>query len=209
MHTALPVPIEFAVPEGWRAPHPEEAGASSGAVVAVHSGTTGDVTSNITVSCELRSDDAQLVDIADESVAGLRESGAAVEVLTRTEVGTSDSPGFTQILDITDARNAAEGRVRCQVFLAMPDITGNSNRAVLQLALTTTRAQVSGLADDFQRFLGSVRPVSEHADHPNAEPGAAEGEFTPAATPVPRHTRAAAPDKHDRSGTRSQRESEE
>ncbi|UVS79629.1 hypothetical protein [Actinokineospora sp. UTMC 2448] len=147
MDTPPPIPIEFALPDGWRLPEPAET--SGGTVVAVH--PSG---GSIAVSGQFRPDNAQLVDMADEAVARLRETGATVEVLSRNEVGTAGSPGFTQVL-----RLVGQDVVQCQVLLALLDVGDDRRRVVLRIVMTTGKDQVTVLVGDFQRFLASVKPT--------------------------------------------------
>ncbi|MFF5987023.1 hypothetical protein [Prauserella flavalba] len=168
----MPFPLEFRIPDGWRAPSAREAEVPDGVVSAVHPESAA----TITAAGELRADETGLPELADEAVAELRRSGASVEVLNRTEVGTPDSPGLAQILLV------GPETVRCQAFLAMVDIGDGNTRAVLRIVLTTPKDHVEALVGDFQRFLGTIRLATGDEERPG-----------PVERPAPRHTRAAAP----------------
>ncbi|MGC7097366.1 hypothetical protein ACPZ19_22045 [Amycolatopsis lurida] len=180
MPANLSFPIEFTMPPGWRTPPPREAESAAGTIVAVRPERAATITS----AGEFRPDGASLPEIADEAVAALRESDTRVDVLSRTEVGTPDSPGLAQILLVGGAEAGTQEVVQCQAFLAMPDVGGSSMRAVLRFVMTTTRQQVEALVGDFQQFLDTVRLATGSVE---------EGEQPAAERPVPRHTRAAPP----------------
>ncbi|TKG71752.1 hypothetical protein [Prauserella endophytica] len=174
MTTTMPFPIEFVIPDGWRAPSAREAETPDGVVAAVHP----EQAATITAAGELMAGETGLPEIADHAIAMLRRSGARVEVLSRTEVGTPDSPGLAQILLV------GPETVQCQAFLAMVDVEDSRKRAVLRIVLTTSRDHVEALVGDFQRFLGTVRLATGEAAQPAPRPEE---------RPVPRHTRAVAP----------------
>ncbi|MBN6039089.1 hypothetical protein [Amycolatopsis sp. 195334CR] len=153
MTANLSFPLEFTLPPGWRTPLPPEAESAAGTVVAVRPERAATITS----AGELRPDGAGLPEVADEAITTLRESGSRVDVLSRTEVGTPDSPGLAQILLLGGAAASIEEVVQCQAFLAMPDVGGSGVRAVLRFVMTTTRQHIGALVGDFQQFLGTVR----------------------------------------------------
>ncbi|GAA3799348.1 hypothetical protein [Amycolatopsis tucumanensis] len=156
MFTSMPFPVGFAVPPGWRAPGPSETGCPLGTVACVRS----EPAAVIAAAGGFRPDGASLPEIAAESVRDLRESGAVVEVLRRTEVGAAGSPGLAQVLRV-HAPGAAEV-VQCQAFLALHDVDDHGKRAVLRFVMATTGA--GELAEDFRRFLGSIRPGTSQED---------------------------------------------
>ncbi|WP_158894680.1 hypothetical protein [Amycolatopsis anabasis] len=166
--------IEFAMPPGWRQPEEDEDRSPLGSVIAV----CPDAEAAIVADGGLRPDPATLADIADESIAGLRATGASVEVLRRDEVGSGDAPGFAQLLRVRDGAET----VHCQAFLALEDVHDQRKRAVLRFVLTTTDEHLYSVVGDFQEFLGSVRTSSQEA---------AGGAEPPAGPPRPQHTRSA------------------
>lgn len=155
MATTLPVPIEFSLPDGWLSAPPDEVGASQAAFVALHPGSSAGFTANITISGEVRADDATLAQIADETAARLRRDIGAVEVGRRNELENA----YTQVLRLTaPVGDRPVDLVQLQVFLAMADVHDERRRAVLQIALSATPGQFEDLVGDFQAFLKTIRP---------------------------------------------------
>lgn len=159
MPTTLPVPIEFELPEGWRAAPPDDVGAPGAAFVALHPRPDDGFTANITVDGEYRPDEATLPEIAHASVQRLGEAATSVAVTARREVGTADAPGFTQTLAVTAvAGGARRDLVQSQVYLSVLDGACPHRRAVIRLVLTATASQHAAVVGDFQDFVRSVRP---------------------------------------------------
>lgn len=170
MATTLPVPIEFSLPEGWQAVHPDAAGAPGVAFVAVQPNPGDGFTTNIAIKGEYRDDDtdlaADLTALADESVSAMEERGV-VRVADRTEVDSQSAPALTQRLELaTVVKGEALDLVQCQVYLAMTDTTEPHKRVVLELAMTSTSDEFGGFLGDFQEFLRTVRPAESPADSP-------------------------------------------
>jgi hypothetical protein len=159
MPTALPVPIEFELPEGWQAAPPDQVSAPGAAFVAVHLPPEGGFTANMTIDGEFRPDSATLSEIADESV---RRMGQAVEALTvadRREIGPADAPGLMQSLTLAAAvGGVSRDLVQVQVYLSLLDLAASRKRAVIRLILTCTASQHPTVVDDFQDFVRTVRP---------------------------------------------------
>jgi hypothetical protein len=159
MPTTLPVPIEFELPEGWRAASPDEAGAPGAAFLALHPQPDAGFTANITIDGEYRPDAATLPDMAHESVERLRRAGTAVEVMGHREIGSADAPGLTQTLAVSAVVGGVpRDLVQSQVYLSMLDIADPRKRVVIRLVLTATAAQHPEVVDDFQDFVRTVRP---------------------------------------------------
>jgi hypothetical protein len=162
MVTELPVRIEFSLPDGWHAAPPDEVGAPGVAFVALHPASTGGsangFTTNLTIAGEIRDPAVPMATIADESVHRLETVADSVRVRDRTDLGPSDAPGMTQVLEI----EMGQGKrlVQCQVYLPMDDVHDRSRRAVLELVLTCTPEQLDDVLPDFQRFVGTVQPAS-------------------------------------------------
>lgn len=159
MATSIPVPVEFQLPDGWTAAPPDEAGAPGAAFVALHPHPDDGFTANIVISGDYRTDDAPLETVADESVQRLEEGCEYVSIAQRTEVGSAEAPGLTQVLRM---RVVADGRTRdlvqSQVYLSLQDVYDPQQRYVLQVTLTVTTAQFDNVIGDFQRFIATVRP---------------------------------------------------
>ncbi|MDV9173221.1 hypothetical protein R6V09_24310 [Streptomyces sp. W16] len=160
MPTTLPVPIEFDLPEGWRAAPPDEVGAPGAAFVAVHLPSDVGFTANVAVDGEYRPDTATLAEIADESVEHLSEAGAPVAVVGRRETGSVEAPGLTQTLAFSAVVvGTTRDLVQSQVYLSMLDVADPRKRAVIRLVLTSTASQHPAVLDDFRDFVRSVRPA--------------------------------------------------
>ncbi|MGP3981253.1 hypothetical protein [Streptomyces sp. KR80] len=164
MPTTLPVPIEFELPEGWRAAPPDEVGARGAAFVALHPQPDDGFTANITIDGEYRPDEATLSEIAHESVERLRQAATSVVVTGRREIGSADAPGFTQTLAVsTVIGGVRRDLVQSQVYLSMLDVADPRERAVIRLVLTATASQHPAVLDDFQDFVRTVRPDTSAA----------------------------------------------
>jgi hypothetical protein len=155
--TELPVRIEFALPDGWHAAPPDEAGAPGVAFVALHPGSVNGFTANLTIAGRFRDPALPMEEIADESVRRLEDAVGTVGVRRRVSVGTPETPGITQVLDIQ--AGTGQPLVQCQVYVSLQDIEDPGRRAVLELALTCTPDQLEDVLEDFQEFVRSVRPA--------------------------------------------------
>lgn len=160
MVTAMPVPIEFRLPEGWTAASPDAIGAPNVAFAALHTASQGPgFTTNITIDGGTLSEGALLTELADESITHLRQAGADVALTQRIQVGTQDSPGLMQLLKVTASiQGRAENLKQCQVYLEMVDTEDRSKRAMVRLVLTATDALYDQVVAGFQEFIESVRP---------------------------------------------------
>ncbi|KOY53538.1 MULTISPECIES: hypothetical protein [unclassified Streptomyces] len=157
MPTTLPVPIEFGLPDGWRAAPPDEVGAQGVAFIALHPQPDAGFTANITVDGDFRPDGATLADMADESVERLRRAAESVTVTSRRELGSEAAPGLAQRVALSAvAGGVRRDLVQSHVYLAVLDLENPHRRAVIRLVLTSTAAQEDGLLDDFREFLRTV-----------------------------------------------------
>ncbi|MER5810257.1 hypothetical protein ABT143_19050 [Streptomyces sp. NPDC002033] len=157
MPTALPVPIEFRLPEGWL---PARGDVDPGvAFAAVHPHPDSGFAANITIDGGFPPEGASLVELADDSAELLRQVADSVRLVHRREAGTADSPALTQRLTFRAVAGAdTRDLVQSQVYLALVDTADPRRRAVLRLALTATAAQHDSVLPDFQEFVRSVRP---------------------------------------------------
>jgi hypothetical protein len=161
MVTELPLRIEFSLPDGWQAAPPDEIGASGAAFAALRpastDGGTGGFTTNLTIAGEIRDPALPMATIADESVRRLEGIAGSVRVRDRTDFGSGEAPGMTQVLDI----EMGQGKrlVQCQIFLPVDDVHVPGRRAVLELVLTCTLEQLADVLSDFKRFVGTIRPA--------------------------------------------------
>ncbi|MFI1763506.1 hypothetical protein ACH41H_15875 [Streptomyces sp. NPDC020800] len=159
MSTTLPIPIQFDVPQGWRAAPPDEVGAPGAAFVAVHLPSDAGFTANITVDGEYRPDAATLPEIADESVRHMAEAVASVMVTDRREAGSVDAPGLTQTLAFSVVTGGkSHDLVQSQAYLSVLDVDDPHRRVVIRLMFTSTTSQHPALLDDFQDLVRTVRP---------------------------------------------------
>ncbi len=158
MVTELPVRIEFALPDGWHPAPPDEVGAPGVAFVALHPASTNGFTANITIAGELRDPALPTATIADESLGRLESVAKSVRLRDRTEVGSGDAPGVTQVVDIE--MGPGQRLVQCQVYVSMNDVNDPRLRAVVELVLTCKPNQLDDVLADFQRFVQTVRPAA-------------------------------------------------
>ncbi|MFF7069372.1 hypothetical protein OIE43_15080 [Streptomyces pseudovenezuelae] len=164
MATTLPVPIEFELPEGWRAAPPDEVGAPGAAFIALHPQPDAGFTANITIDGEYRPDPAPLPEIADGSVARLRETGATVLLTDRRETGSAEAPGLFQKLAVTTTEGGMlRDLVQTQVYLSLLDIAEPQSRVVIRLVLTSTAGQHPMVLGDFEEFVRTVRARTDTA----------------------------------------------
>lgn len=155
MPSELPIPIQFELPEQWQAAEPDAVGAPDAAYVALRPEPTGDFVANITVSGELDGGGRPLSAIADESLQRLQEREPDALVLQRTEFGSAQAPGLTQVAALTtDVQGTRRELLQVHVFLSVPD-----RQAVIELVLTSPPGELDELLGDFQALIASVEPV--------------------------------------------------
>lgn len=173
MTTTLPVPVRFALPdEQWEPVEPESLGVTNAAFLAVRRGLSGSYDPTLTISGGWRQDDADLEQIADESVEKLRLEGATeVELLKRKVIESEHAPAVTQSIG---AVVAAEGHVydlrQAQVVQGLVDVYDPDKRVIVIYTLTCTFAQWEEMVLEFQRFMASVEVVAD--TEPGPETGA-------------------------------------
>ncbi|WP_329527144.1 hypothetical protein [Streptomyces sp. NBC_01462] len=159
MPTTLPMPIEFRLPEGWPPARPEGFDAADVAFAAVHPQSDAGSAADLAIDGEVPPDAATLADLADESVALLREVAESVVADRRREVGSTDAPALTQRLTFSTVVDGARcDLVQSQVYLSLSDAEDPHKRAAIRLALTATAAQHDAVLGDFQDFVRTVRP---------------------------------------------------
>lgn len=164
MATALPIPIEFRMPDDWRPAAPDEAGAAFVALIPDGSGP-GAFTANVTIDGEIPPISATLTTLADRSVEIMRELATEVTVLDRADVGSATAAALTQTIRLTAEVDGADRElVQAQVYLSMQDTHDPTKRAVIRLMLTATAAQARAVMPDFQWFVSTVRPESPPPD---------------------------------------------
>ena len=168
MPGTLPVPLSIELPEGWQSAPPEEVGAPHAAFVALHMASRGQgFMPNITVTGHTLDGPSSLHGLAEESVRRLRETVGAVEVVTRTEVGTSpapgliDAPGIVQNLRIQAIVNGQPMELaQSQFILVLENERQRGERAEIEIALTARTSQLQDVLEDYQSFISTLRPAS-------------------------------------------------
>ncbi|RSM82675.1 hypothetical protein DL991_04790 [Amycolatopsis sp. WAC 01375] len=164
MVATLPVPIEFSLPAGWLSAPPDEVGAGGSAFVALHPPASAGFTANITIAGEIRESYIPLAHVADEAVETLRRTDPDVRLGKRKESGSPENPGLTQSVRLS---TVLDGRrldvVQLQVFLGMWDKRDPRRRAVLHVVLSALPEQFDQVAEDFQKFVSTIRP--EEGEH--------------------------------------------
>lgn len=154
----VPAPIQFRLPEGWRAAPPAELGAPGAAFVALHPEPDDGFTANIIIDGAPPGSDS-LAELADASVDVLRDSGAEVTVTDRSEVGSAEAPGLTQTLRVRAVVDGVPRElVQSQVYLTFTDAEHAAAPAVVRLVLTATARQYPIVLPDFQYVVWTVRP---------------------------------------------------
>ncbi|HWM37502.1 MAG TPA: hypothetical protein VNS49_10365, partial [Streptomyces sp.] len=110
---------------------------------------------------------SSLYRLAEESVQRLRENVGAVDIVKRTEVGTSsapglvDAPGIVQNLRIQAVVNEQPMELaQSQFILMLENEQQRSERVEIEVALTTKTSQLEDLLEDFQAFISSLRPAN-------------------------------------------------
>lgn len=167
MPGTLPVPLDVELPQGWQSAPPDEVGAPQAAFVALHMASRGQgFMPNITVTGRVLEGASSLHSLAEESVRRLREHVGAVEIVKRTEVGTSpapgliDAPGIVQNLRIRATVNGQPMELaQSQLLLVLENERRRSERAEIEIALTARTTQLQDVLEDFQTFISTLRPA--------------------------------------------------
>lgn len=99
-------------------------------------------------------------------VRTLREHVGAVDIVKRTEVGTSpapgliDAPGIVQNLRIQATVNGQPMELaQSQFILVLENERRRSERAEIEIALTAKSSQLQDVLEDFQTFVSTLRPA--------------------------------------------------
>ncbi|OEU86570.1 hypothetical protein DB35_22925 [Streptomyces abyssalis] len=169
MPGTLPVPLEIELPQGWESAPPDKVGAPHAAFVALHKASQGQgFTPNITVTGHTIEGSPGLHRLAEESVQRLRENVGAVDIVKRTEVGTSsapglvDAPGIVQNLRIQAAVNEQPMELaQSQFILVLENEKQRSELVQIEVALTAKTSQLQDVLEDFQDFVAALRPATQ------------------------------------------------
>lgn len=159
----LPVPVEFRLPgPEWTGQDPDALGVPTAAFLALRSDPAGDDYSPVlTISGGWREDGATPEQVGDESLEVLATQATDVRLLERTHHGSDRAPAITQLMAgtaVVDER-ALEMR-QGQVVTAMVDLAHPTRAIVVLYTVTCTAAQLEVVGPEFQRFMGTVRPVA-------------------------------------------------
>ncbi|MEU4656170.1 hypothetical protein AB0G32_19865 [Streptomyces sp. NPDC023723] len=168
MPGTLPVPLEIELPPGWHSAPPDEVGAPHAAFVALHTASRGQgFMPNITVTGRTLTGSAGLHTLAEESVRRLRENVGAVEVVKRTEVGSSpapgliDAPGIVQNLRVQATVNGQPMELaQSQVLLVLENKRQRGERVEIEIALTARASRLQEVLADFKIFVAALRPAA-------------------------------------------------
>ncbi|WP_320783337.1 hypothetical protein [Streptomyces sp. CRN 30] len=171
MPGTLPVPLEIELPQGWQSAPPDEVGAPQAAFVALHTASRGQgFMPNITVSGHTVGSSASLHGLAEESVRRLRENVGPVDVVKRTEVGTSPAPGFIDAPGIVQnvlIRATVNGEpmelAQSQFILLLENKRQRGERVQIEVALTARKSRLQEVLGDFQSFVSTLRPAAAAA----------------------------------------------
>ncbi|GAB3563946.1 hypothetical protein GCM10027445_06970 [Amycolatopsis endophytica] len=159
MVAALPVPIQFSLPEGWQSVPPHEVNADEAAFVALRPPARKGFTPNITISGSLHPSDVELTQLADAAFERLRRGAPDAQLGRRKEAGSATGPGLTQAVRLSLLLDGEPRQVvQLQVFLGIRDTRNASRYAVLQLVLSALAEQFDEVVGDFQKFLSTIRP---------------------------------------------------
>lgn len=172
MPGTLPVPLHVELPQGWQSAPPDEVGAPQAAFVALHMPSQGQgFTPNITVTGRILEGSPSLYRLAEDSVQRLRENVGPVQVVKRTEVGTSsapglvDAPGIVQNLRVQATVNEQPMELaQSQFVLVLENEQQRSERAEIEVALTAKTSQLQEVLEDFQAFLSALRPAAPNSE---------------------------------------------
>lgn len=160
MATELPVRVEFTLPEPWQVVPPDSVGADGAAFVALHHASADGFTANITMSGQLRDPEVDLVWLGDESLARFAANDVETELVSRTEVGTEEYPGLSQVLELDAVVQGEPLRLlQCQGYLSMPDPDHPKKLAVIDVSLTCRASQLDAVFADYQALLRDLRPA--------------------------------------------------
>ncbi len=163
----LPVPVTFELPNAsWRPADPSELGVGNAAFAAVRQidDDTG-YTPILTISGGVRDDTLSLEEIADESLAVLRQGSDEVELIQRRTHGDARAPGLTQVMACQATVGGRRFDLRQgQAIAAYVDVSEPSLRAVHLYTVTCTFAQFDWVGREFQDFMASLKPVRRPDD---------------------------------------------
>ncbi len=167
-----PVPIRFELPSpAWQPVDPAALGVTNTLVFAARTGVDGEeveqggFTPTLSVSGGWRTDGASLGAIADESVAKVRDEGAAeVELVRRRSVESATAPAVSQTIGAVATIDGVRHDLRqTQVIFGYVDVAHPQRMAVMVHTLTHTFKQEPEMVAEFRTYLDSIEVVSQDA----------------------------------------------
>ncbi|HEY8718169.1 hypothetical protein [Pengzhenrongella sp.] len=156
---AVPPPVTFSLPAGWRPASVEAVQAAGLGFIALHPSPDTGFTANITLGGQTVTEPDAVTALADAAVLRLHATEQDVTIRHRGVVGHAPAPGLAQEVRLTTMVNAAPLELaQLQVFLPAVDVADESRQVVYTVTFTATVRQAGELVEDFQAFVRSVRP---------------------------------------------------
>ncbi|MFI5624419.1 hypothetical protein ACIA03_13225 [Nocardioides sp. NPDC051685] len=166
MLEAFPFPVTFRMPnDKWVQSDPSELGLTNAVFAAVRRGFHDGYAPVLTVSGGWRTDAASFQEIADESIEVLENDATDVELVKRTEVGTSHAPAIAQSLAGTAVYEGRRFDVRrFQAIAGIVDVNDPIKRFVITYSLTCLYRQSEQMKDEFQEFMRTVEVLASSSE---------------------------------------------
>jgi hypothetical protein len=160
----LPLPIRFELPgPEWQPVEPESVGVSNAAFLAARQ-PLGSSTyrPTITISGDWRNDDADLEQIADESVVKVQQEAGHARLADRRSVGTDDAPAVVQVISAAATiRGQLHDLRQLQTVAAYVDAEDHTRRIVVLYTLSCTADQLETAGHEYQQFMATVEVVPD------------------------------------------------
>lgn len=153
------LPMTFRLPgPQWRQVDPASVGVQGAAFFAARSVPAGEYTPTISVSGGPRQDAAPLSVVADEALTLFRAQAEDVELVSRTDSGSEEVPGLTQLMggEVTVDGRRYDLR-QGQAMMRIADVEDPSAVVIVIYTLTSTYAQFESVVPEFQQFVASAR----------------------------------------------------
>ena len=164
MSTTLPLPIRFELPGAeWQPVEPETVGVSNAAFLAARQPLgSSSYRPTITISGDWRNDDADLEQIADESVVKVQQEAGHARLADRRNVGTDEAPAIVQVISAAATIDSELLDLRqLQTVAAYVDTDDRSRRIVVLYTLSCTADQFEAAGHEYQQFMATVRVVPD------------------------------------------------
>lgn len=159
MVATFPVPITFELPNShWKGAGPDELEHADAFATALRWGSAADgYVPILTVRGMYGLDLPSLEDVADSSVASLRDNGARADLVKRTRVESDHMPAIVQLTEI-DARidGTRFDLYQAQVIETLIDSSDERKRVLLTFTVTCKYGQFAVVGPEFESFMASV-----------------------------------------------------